>query len=96
MGEMADLSMEYAIDDMEHYERYCDVDLATQYEEGLIDETGAEISNPNSLFIPVRQLKSSGAGPCPICGAPTIVIEGKFGRFRGCMKFPQCKGNRDF
>ncbi len=29
--------------------------------------------------------------PCPKCGKPTIVRVGKFGRFRGCSGYPECK-----
>ncbi len=29
--------------------------------------------------------------PCPKCGKPTIVRVGKFGRFRGCSGYPDCK-----
>jgi DNA topoisomerase-1 len=29
---------------------------------------------------------------CPLCGAPLELREGKFGRFYGCTRYPQCKG----
>jgi DNA topoisomerase-1 len=29
--------------------------------------------------------------PCPNCGAPMELREGKFGRFYGCSRYPECK-----
>lgn len=31
---------------------------------------------------------------CPICGNPTEERSGKFGKFLGCTKYPDCKGVR--
>lgn len=31
---------------------------------------------------------------CPICGAPLANRSGKYGNFRGCMRYPDCKGIR--
>lgn len=31
---------------------------------------------------------------CPKCGAPMVVAYGRYGRFYGCSKFPQCHGSR--
>lgn len=92
MGEMADLAIERAFAEAEHYEKYKYSNHATQYEEGLIDEYGATIGNPR--FIGVRT-KEWGYGPCPKCGADTVKINGKFGPFWGCSKFPGCKGSRN-
>lgn len=39
--------------------------------------------------------KAGGPGPCPKCGAPTILRIGKYGEFYGCSNFPKCKGNRN-
>ncbi len=30
---------------------------------------------------------------CPTCGAPLELRQGKFGRFYGCTRYPQCKGS---
>jgi superfamily I DNA/RNA helicase/ssDNA-binding Zn-finger/Zn-ribbon topoisomerase 1 len=29
---------------------------------------------------------------CPLCGAPTRERNGKFGAFRGCVSYPECRG----
>ncbi|MFQ6090886.1 MAG: DNA topoisomerase, partial [Candidatus Bipolaricaulia bacterium] len=29
---------------------------------------------------------------CPLCGAPLELREGRFGRFYGCTRYPECKG----
>ncbi|HED03701.1 MAG TPA: hypothetical protein ENI60_02915, partial [Candidatus Fraserbacteria bacterium] len=34
------------------------------------------------------------AMPCPKCGAPMVLKEGKFGRFYGCSAYPKCKTTR--
>jgi len=47
MGDMADMAIDNIFDDLVHYERYKDSDLLTQYEEGLINEYGAPLGNPN-------------------------------------------------
>jgi len=46
MGDGADMALDNAFDDMEHYERFKDAPLFVQYEEGLIDEMGATIGEP--------------------------------------------------
>ena len=30
-------------------------------------------------------------GTCPMCGAPLRIVNGKYGRFYGCMNYPKCK-----
>lgn len=47
----------------------------------------------NTFFVKYKP-KFSGPGNCPICGAPTIVQYGKYGKFYGCTKYPNCKGSR--
>ena len=37
-----------------------------------------------------------GEGPCPECGSETVLREGKYGKFYGCIDFPKCRGTRDF
>jgi len=36
-----------------------------------------------------------GPGPCPKCGADTELLDGRYGKFYGCVTFPECKGARD-
>lgn len=31
------------------------------------------------------------SGVCPECGAPLRVVNGKYGKFYGCMNYPKCK-----
>jgi len=33
---------------------------------------------------------------CPECGAPMELREGRFGRFYGCTRYPECKGTRPY
>jgi len=54
MGDMADFALDNAFDDMEHYDRYKDAPMGVQYEEGLIDETGATIGQPWSTPAPYK------------------------------------------
>ena len=94
MGEMADLAIQYGMDDEEHYEAFKDADVATQYEEGLIDERGVRIGNPN--FTPYERGPQGphGSGDCPKCHGPTTKREGRYGTFYGCVNYPQCNGSR--
>ena len=32
---------------------------------------------------------------CPVCEGEMISRQGQYGKFWGCMKFPECKGTRD-
>jgi DNA topoisomerase-3 len=38
--------------------------------------------------------QSEGQPHCPKCRAPMRKREGKFGAFRACTRFPDCKGTR--
>ena len=49
MGDGADQALERAAEECEHFERFRDSSPERQYEEGLIDETGSVIGNPNSF-----------------------------------------------
>ncbi|PHS13511.1 MAG: hypothetical protein COA78_07165 [Blastopirellula sp.] len=91
MGDMADYALDMADAQLEHYERYKDADLATQYDEGIIDEHGATIGIPQV----VSNIRGAhGAGGCPKCGGGTSKKTGKFGTFYGCNNFPSCTGSR--
>ena len=95
MGDMSDFALDGAFEELEHYERYKNSDLGTQYDEGLIDERGATYGNPSSY--PARREakpKSSGKGECPNCGSSTTKKTGQYGEFYGCNNFPTCKGSR--
>ena len=88
MGEMADFCNERIEESVWHAEKYSNAPLNVQYEEGLIDESGAPITG--------KKYKPSGPGKCPVCGEATTVREGKFGKFFGCVAFPRCKGSRNY
>jgi ribonuclease HI len=61
----------------EPYER-CEREVET----GSKDDSGSgESSSGNSR-----------AADCPECGAPMVLRKGKFGKFYGCSRFPECKG----
>jgi hypothetical protein len=107
MGEMADFALDCAFEDYEHYERYKNSPLWTQYDEGIIDEYGATIgepwSVPTSSTVHYREAQRTyakannptGPGLCPKCGGKTHKLSGKFGEFYGCDNFPSCKGSRN-
>lgn len=96
MGDGADMALNAAMDDYEHYERYKDAPLHIQYEEGIVNEMGGIIGNPNSLpCASYIRRKPTGPGDCPICHNQTTLKEGKFGKFYGCGNFPDCKGSRN-
>lgn len=40
--------------------------------------------------------REEGKGPCPICGAETVLRYGKLGPFYGCSSFPKCRGTRNW
>ena len=96
MGDMADYALGIAANEVEHYERYKDAPLHTQYDEGLIDERGVTLGNPrstptNTATIPALR----GKGCCPKCGSSTQLKTGKHGKFYGCVTFPNCTGSRN-
>lgn len=33
--------------------------------------------------------------PCPLCGKPMLLREGRFGKFLGCTGYPECKHTMD-
>jgi len=43
MGEMADMAIDHAFDDLENYEKHKDDPLDELYEEGLINEYGIPV-----------------------------------------------------
>lgn len=79
--------------------------MEERYDRGFCDEMGFE--RPSGPFIAERLFISSsqatriisskpnGKGKCPKCNCETVLKEGKFGKFYGCVKFPACKGSRN-
>jgi len=55
--------------------------------EPVASEYGAEEINL-SVF------QAHGPGSCPLCGSNTILTSGEYGRFYGCVNFPDCCGSR--
>lgn len=53
-----------------------------------------EIHHREKGMIP-NSLKPIGPGKCPICENNTKLVDGKFGKFYGCINFPKCKGSRN-
>lgn len=37
-----------------------------------------------------------GVITCPRCGAKMVLRNGRYGRFYGCSRFPQCRGTRNY
>ena len=90
MGEMADFALDY-VDSMEEYRleyKTGHMDIQDAIDIGILDDRGNE---PNPFYV-----KPCGPGACPICGKGTKEVKGKFGRFYGCIDFPECKGSRNF
>jgi|WetSurMetagenome_2_1015567.scaffolds.fasta_scaffold20212_11 hypothetical protein len=84
MGDFADDAVNQSMDEW----------LGAMEEEDLENEYWIGYSwRPRSR---TKLLKPNGPGTCPSCGSETILREGKFGKFYGCSKFPQCKGSRRF
>jgi hypothetical protein len=84
MGDFADDAVNQSMDEW----------LGAMEEEDLENEYWIGYSwRPRSR---AKSIKPSGEGPCPKCGANTILRAGKYGQFYGCPKFPQCKGSRRF
>jgi len=96
MGDMADMALDNAFNDMENFDRYSESSLQEQYENGLIDEYGATIGKPYSTpstFTPAPK-GPHGEGYCHECGSSTVERHGRYGKFYGCSTFPKCKGSR--
>ncbi len=47
-------------------------------------------NNPKKQSMPHNK---SGVN-CPDCGGTLVLKHGKFGKFYGCTKFPECTGTR--
>jgi hypothetical protein len=48
---------------------------------------------------PTPQLPTTGAKNvlnCPRCGSPMRLRSGRYGRFWGCSRYPNCRGTRNF
>jgi hypothetical protein len=90
MGDGADLALSEMMDFDELMVSYHFGSMTHQeaYEHGIIDELGYEIGTASR--------KPSGPGACPKCGHKMHTVKGKFGRFWGCNKFPECKGSRNY
>ena len=60
-----------------------------------VDVDGTLIDDSNEFYSkPRKPWKQRGSGKCPKCGKDTKLIEGKFGKFYGCINFPKCNGSR--
>jgi len=59
--------------------------------DGYLLDTRRHVNLRNKKFVD----RPCGKGLCPKCGSKTRLIEGKFGYFYGCIKFPDCKGSRN-
>lgn len=44
----------------------------------------------------MRLSRSNGPGNCPYCGCDTILKNGRYGEFYGCIRYPHCTGSRNF
>ena len=45
---------------------------------------------------PTPTKPSNNAPRCPKCGAKMYLKTGRFGKFYGCSRFPECKGSRNY
>jgi hypothetical protein len=86
MGDMADFALEELMNWDEAVEQGY-YDDPENWEDGMIHMFPFSHKN--------KQSKPSGPGKCPLCGAATKLKEGKFGKFYGCTKYPECRGNRN-
>ena len=103
MGDGADMALEESLDYEEEVLEYQlgRISDTEAYEQGLIGELGGLLRAATwTLGIKLIKLskreKSKGPGPCPKCGEKTELKDGQFGKFYGCVAFPECKGNRNY
>lgn len=85
MGDMADYALDQMMDLDEVYCQSLEYGIDT-------DEEGDPILSP--FHHEPGSRKQFGLGPCPNCGGKTIIREGPYGFFYGCIKFPKCRGTR--
>jgi len=48
----------------------------------------------HDAFILIRDIEYSPK--CPNCGGPMVIRKGVHGKFYGCLKFPKCRGTRNY
>jgi len=91
MGDMADYTLEQVEDHENDILEYKtgNIHPTKAYELGLIDERGTELWT-------IRSKKQYGPGDCPECGSKTKLLTGPYGKFYGCIDFPNCKGNLSY
>lgn len=99
MGDMADFYLDEMMDDDEYQQRLFGLgydELTDSEREFMYNEDGSmkplvfDGWNPHR-----RSRKPRGPGACPKCGANTVERNGPHGKFYGCSKFPECRGNRN-
>jgi len=96
MGDGADFALDRGFEDFAFDDLADSLSKSEQFEHGLIDERGFRTGKP---WIPPCEsaIKPSGPGPCPQCGGNTTLRKNRHtgAEFYGCVKFPNCRGNRD-
>lgn len=61
------------------------VDIITDYYEDY----------KNKLVINKKEKKETKDDICPLCGSKLVLRTGKYGKFLGCEKYPECKYTRN-
>lgn len=91
MGDGADMALEEMEDTEDAILDYKTgrMDQGEAFERGLIDERGTE-------YWTMRPKKEYGPGACPKCGGATRIQTGSYGKFYGCLKFPECTGSLSY
>jgi len=56
----------------------------------------AETLNEIESIFRITMERGIGPGPCLKCGADTELLDGLYGKFYGCVTFPECTGSRDY
>lgn len=65
--------------------------IAFQYEEGKLKYS--LMKNLELMFLESSIYKDEHPDPkCPKCKKPMKLIDGKFGKFWGCTRYPKCDG----
>lgn len=61
-----------------------------------IDKTKGinQLNEPQPQLL--KSIDTNDSPQCPKCGSNMTVKNGKHGKFWGCMKFPDCKGQKDY
>lgn len=94
MGDMADFALDQMMDADEMYVSLggFGFDHLSEYESEFLYDYDGTYHRPVFSSRATIHRKSSGPGPCPLCGGHTNEREGKFGSFVRVCQIPRVQG----